>query len=43
MRLIELCICSVEEMAMTAMYLAASEYTNGASVLVDGGLALMNP
>ncbi|KAF9010338.1 NAD(P)-binding protein [Hymenopellis radicata] len=32
-----------EEMVMTAMYLAACTYTNGASVAVDGGITLVNP
>lgn len=31
------------ELAMTAVYLAASNYTNGTIVTVDGGLALVNP
>ncbi|PBK89435.1 NAD(P)-binding protein [Armillaria gallica] len=31
------------EMGMTAIYLAVSDYTNGAVLSVDGGLALVNP
>ncbi|KAK0475169.1 hypothetical protein IW261DRAFT_507672 [Armillaria novae-zelandiae] len=31
------------EMGMTAVYLAASDYTNGAVLSVDGGLSLVNP
>ncbi|KAK0197874.1 hypothetical protein F5146DRAFT_1130798 [Armillaria mellea] len=31
------------EMGMTAVYLAASDYTNGAVLAVDGGLSLVNP
>ncbi|KAK0438990.1 hypothetical protein EV421DRAFT_1906324 [Armillaria borealis] len=31
------------EMGMTAVYLAASDYTNGAILNVDGGIALVNP
>ncbi|KAK0197824.1 short-chain dehydrogenase [Armillaria mellea] len=31
------------EMGMTAIYLAVSDYTNGAILSVDGGLALVNP
>ncbi|KAF8992140.1 hypothetical protein BDZ89DRAFT_953072, partial [Hymenopellis radicata] len=32
-----------EEMVMTAVYLAACAYVNGASVVVDGGVGLVNP
>ncbi|KAF9010339.1 NAD(P)-binding protein [Hymenopellis radicata] len=32
-----------EEMVMTAMYLAACTYANGASIAVDGGITLVNP
>ncbi|KAK0197861.1 hypothetical protein F5146DRAFT_922347 [Armillaria mellea] len=31
------------EMGMTAVYLAASDYTNGAVLAVDGGISLVNP
>jgi NAD(P)-dependent dehydrogenase (short-subunit alcohol dehydrogenase family) len=31
------------EMGMTAVYLAASDYTNGAILNVDGGITLVNP
>ncbi|KAK0442277.1 uncharacterized protein EV420DRAFT_1649756 [Desarmillaria tabescens] len=31
------------EMGMTAIYLAVSDYTNGAVLSVDGGLSLVNP
>ncbi|KAK0197871.1 hypothetical protein F5146DRAFT_61139 [Armillaria mellea] len=31
------------EMGMTAVYLAASDYTNGATLTVDGGISLVNP
>ncbi|KAG7440266.1 NAD(P)-binding protein [Guyanagaster necrorhizus] len=31
------------EMGMTAIYLAVSDYTNGAILSVDGGLSLVNP
>ncbi|PBK89335.1 NAD(P)-binding protein [Armillaria gallica] len=31
------------EMGMAAVYLAASDYTNGAILNVDGGIALVNP
>ncbi|KAK0442240.1 short-chain dehydrogenase [Desarmillaria tabescens] len=31
------------EMGMTAIYLAVSDYTNGAILSVDGGVALVNP
>ncbi|PBK64208.1 NAD(P)-binding protein [Armillaria solidipes] len=31
------------EMGMTAVYLAASDYTNGAVLSVDGGVSLVNP
>ncbi|KAK0245084.1 short-chain dehydrogenase [Armillaria nabsnona] len=31
------------EMGMTAIYLAVSDYTNGAILNIDGGLALVNP
>ncbi|KAK0506707.1 hypothetical protein EDD18DRAFT_42296 [Armillaria luteobubalina] len=31
------------EMGMTAVYLAASDYTNGAVLTVDGGVSLVNP
>ncbi|KAK0199309.1 hypothetical protein DFS33DRAFT_1268744 [Desarmillaria ectypa] len=31
------------EMGMTAIYLAVSDYTNGAVLRVDGGIALVNP
>jgi len=31
-----------EEMALTAVYLASADYTNGIVVRVDGGLALVN-
>ncbi|SJL11736.1 uncharacterized protein ARMOST_15144 [Armillaria ostoyae] len=31
------------EIGMTAIYLAVSDYTNGAILSVDGGLALVNP
>ncbi|KAK0475177.1 hypothetical protein IW261DRAFT_508057 [Armillaria novae-zelandiae] len=31
------------EMGMTAVYLAASDYTNGAVLSVDGGVLLVNP
>ncbi|KAK0446590.1 short-chain dehydrogenase [Desarmillaria tabescens] len=31
------------EMGMTAVYLAASDYTNGATLIVDGGITLVNP
>ncbi|KAK0197854.1 hypothetical protein F5146DRAFT_1130768 [Armillaria mellea] len=31
------------EMEMTAVYLAASDYTNGAVLIVDGGVSLVNP
>ncbi|KAK0506698.1 hypothetical protein EDD18DRAFT_42111 [Armillaria luteobubalina] len=31
------------EMGMTAVYLAVSDYTNGAVLSVDGGLSLVNP
>ncbi|KAK0438940.1 short-chain dehydrogenase [Armillaria borealis] len=31
------------EMGMTALYLAVSDYTNGAVLSVDGGLSLVNP
>ncbi|KAK0506701.1 hypothetical protein EDD18DRAFT_1375227 [Armillaria luteobubalina] len=31
------------EMEMTAVYLAASDYTNGAILNVDGGITLVNP
>lgn len=34
---------SEAEMAMTAVYLAASNYTNGAIISVDGGVTLVNP
>ncbi|KAK0199316.1 hypothetical protein DFS33DRAFT_1388764 [Desarmillaria ectypa] len=34
---------SEAEMGMTAVYLAASDYTNGAILTVDGGYALVNP
>ncbi|KAF9021199.1 short-chain dehydrogenase [Hymenopellis radicata] len=32
-----------EEMVMSAMYLAACTYANGASIAVDGGITLVNP
>ncbi|KAK0446573.1 short-chain dehydrogenase, partial [Desarmillaria tabescens] len=32
-----------EEMGMMAIYLAVSDYTNGAILTVDGGLSLVNP
>lgn len=32
-----------EELAMTAVYLASSGYTNGATIKVDGGMTLVNP
>ncbi|KAK0446592.1 uncharacterized protein EV420DRAFT_897531 [Desarmillaria tabescens] len=31
------------EMGMAAVYLATSDYTNGATLTIDGGLALVNP
>ncbi|KAK0506704.1 short-chain dehydrogenase [Armillaria luteobubalina] len=31
------------EMGMTAVYLAVSDYTNGADLIVDGGVSLVNP
>ncbi|SJL11674.1 related to tropinone reductase [Armillaria ostoyae] len=31
------------EMGMTALYLAVSDYTNGAVLCVDGGISLVNP
>ncbi|SJL11699.1 related to dehydrogenases with different specificities (related to short-chain alcohol dehydrogenases) [Armillaria ostoyae] len=31
------------EMGMTAVYLAVSDYTNGAVLTVDGGISLVNP
>ncbi|PBK89326.1 hypothetical protein ARMGADRAFT_996542 [Armillaria gallica] len=31
------------EMGMTAVYLAASEYTNGAVLTVNGAVSLVNP
>lgn len=31
------------EMGMAAVYLAASDYTNGAILSVDGGVSLVNP
>ncbi|KAK0475175.1 hypothetical protein IW261DRAFT_1568091 [Armillaria novae-zelandiae] len=31
------------EMAMTAVYLAVSDYTNGAVLILDGGVSLVNP
>ncbi|KAK0227161.1 short-chain dehydrogenase [Armillaria nabsnona] len=34
---------SEAEMGMTALYLAVSDYTNGAVLSVDGGLSLVNP
>ncbi|KAK0506715.1 short-chain dehydrogenase [Armillaria luteobubalina] len=34
---------SEAEMGMTALYLAASDYTNGAVLSVDGGFSLVNP
>ncbi|KAK0506702.1 short-chain dehydrogenase [Armillaria luteobubalina] len=34
---------SEAEMGMTAVYLAASDYTNGAVLTVDGGLSIVNP
>ncbi|KAK0199317.1 hypothetical protein DFS33DRAFT_1268745, partial [Desarmillaria ectypa] len=34
---------SEAEMGMTAVYLAASDYTNGAILNVDGGATLVNP
>ncbi len=30
-------------MGMTAVYLAASDYTNGAVLTVDGAVSLVNP
>ncbi len=30
-------------MGMTAVLLAVSDYTNGAILLVDGGMSLVNP
>ncbi|KAK0438954.1 hypothetical protein EV421DRAFT_2021033 [Armillaria borealis] len=34
---------SEAEMGMTALYLAVSDYTNGAVLSVDGGVSLVNP
>ncbi|KAK0475174.1 NAD-binding protein [Armillaria novae-zelandiae] len=34
---------SEAEMGMTALYLAVSDYTNGAILSVDGGVSLVNP
>ncbi|KAK0475184.1 short-chain dehydrogenase [Armillaria novae-zelandiae] len=34
---------SIAEMGMTAVYLAVSDFTNGAVLTVDGGLSLVNP
>ncbi|KAK0475182.1 short-chain dehydrogenase [Armillaria novae-zelandiae] len=34
---------SEAEMGMTALYLAVSDYTNGAVLCVDGGFSLVNP
>ncbi len=36
-------LASDAEMGMAAVYLAASDYTNGAILNVDGGIALVNP
>ena len=31
-----------EEIALTAIYLASTEYTNGIVLRIDGGLSLVN-
>jgi len=32
-----------EEIALTAVYLVATEYTNGIVLKVDGGISIANP
>jgi hypothetical protein len=32
-----------EEIALTAIYLAATGYTNGVVIKLDGGLTMVNP
>jgi len=32
-----------EEIALTAVYLAATGYTNGVVIKLDGGLTMVNP
>ncbi len=36
-------LASDAEVGMTAVYLAVSDYTNGAILNVDGGIMLVNP